>query len=260
MIIKISDSEDERLNPFRSIRYRDPEAGFIAEGALVVTRLLQSDYSLQSLLVHAGQVDRYRGLVPDDVPVFLVDPELGKQIAGYDFHRGVLAHADCRPMAAADCFAREPAKLGLGLVGISDPENVGSLLRSAAAMGIHDIFIGPGTISPYVRRVIRVSMASVFHHRFYQLTDVANEIVPMQQQGVSFAASTLATDAVSIDQLALTMDDSVVLLVGNEATGLSMEVQQACRHRVTLPMASGTDSLNVGVAGAIFMHELSKQV
>lgn len=259
MIIKVSDPTDERLAPFRSIRQRDPSTGFIAEGPLVVTRLLQSDYSLQSLLVHTGQIDRYLDLVPDDIPIFQVEPELGQQIAGYDFHRGVLAHADCRPMAAAVHFCSQPAKLALGLIGISDPENVGSLLRSAAAMGIHDILVGPGTISPYVRRVIRVSMASVFNHRFYNLTDVSDELELMQKQGVSFAATTLAADAISIDQFCMPTNESVVLLVGNEATGLSVEVQQACRHRVTLPMASGTDSLNVGVAGAIFMHELSKQ-
>lgn len=226
----------------------------------MVSRLLQSDYSVQSLLIHTGQVDRYRDLVPNEVPIYQVEPELGQQIAGYDFHRGVLAHAECRSMASIVDFRNEPGKIALGLIGISDPENVGSLLRSAAAMGIHDILIGPGTLSPYVRRVVRVSMASVFHHRFYQLVDVSRGIELLQNRGVSFTATTLAADATAIDQLCISKDDSTVLLVGNEATGLSHAIQQACRHRVTLPMKSGTDSLNVGVAGAIFMHELSKQV
>lgn len=258
MRIEIDDSNDPRLKPYRSVRHRNPASGFIAEGALVVQRLLQSAYSVKSLLVHAGQEHRYLDLVSEATPVYVVSPEIGQQIAGYDFHRGVLAHGNCRPMKTLDELVQKRPRLALGLIGISDPENVGSLLRSSAAMNIHDIVIGPGTISPYVRRVIRVSMASVFLHRFYELASPANEIERLQGSGIDFAATTLANDAVGIRQFSLTRNDHpLVLLVGNEATGLDQEVQDRCRARVTLPMASGTDSLNVGVAGAIFLYELT---
>ncbi|TWT95503.1 TrmH family RNA methyltransferase [Neorhodopirellula pilleata] len=264
----ITDPQDPRLEPYRSVRHRDPQSGFIAEGSLVVGRLLQSDYPVQSLLIHIGQERRYLDQVPVDVPVYLVSPELGQQIAGYDFHRGVLAHGECRAMRSIDELPTSLApashdrttvgNVALGLIGISDPENVGSLLRSAAAMGVHEIVLGPGTISPYVRRVIRVSMASVFLHRFYQLPSPAEQITRLQYQGIDFAATTLRTGAIDIREFHRERDDRpLVLLVGNEATGLDEEVQDRCRFRVTLPMASGTDSLNVGVAGAIFLHELT---
>lgn len=264
----ITDANDPRLEPYRSVRHRDPRSGFIAEGSLVVHRLLQSDYSIRSLLIHIGQEHRYLDQVPGDVPVYLVSPDLGRQIAGYDFHRGVLAHGDCRPLLPIDGLAHGLVQtsrgrtagpgVALGLIGISDPENVGSLLRSAAAMNVYDIVIGPGTISPYVRRVIRVSMASVFLHRFYQLSSPAEQIPLIQDQGVDFAATTLRTGAIDIRDFHRDAGDSpIVLLVGNEATGLNDDVQDRCRLCVTLPMASGTDSLNVSVAGAIFLHELT---
>lgn len=256
MICEITDPNDDRLQPYRSIRHRDPASGFIAEGSLVVRRLLQSGYSVRSLLIHKDQLHRYQSLVNEHVNVYLVDPEIGCEIAGYDFHRGVLAHGDCRDYLSCDRLAEQAPAVLLGLIGISDPENVGSLLRSAAAMNIHDIVLGPRTISPYVRRVIRVSMASVFHHRFYRITDPVHDIESLQRKNVCFAATTLRCDAAPIHQFRPAANESIVLLVGNEAAGLDDTIQDACRYRVTLPMAAGTDSLNVGVAGAIFMHEL----
>jgi tRNA G18 (ribose-2'-O)-methylase SpoU len=149
----------------------------------------------------------------------------------------------------------------LGLIGISDPENVGSLLRSAAALGVHDILIGPGTIAPFVRRVIRVSMASVFQHRFYHFHQPVEQINSLQAAGFRFAATTLATESTPIADLSkLSLSEPLVLLVGNEARGLDMEIQSACSIRTTLPMPATTDSLNVGVAGAIFLYELAKQI
>ncbi|WP_404309874.1 TrmH family RNA methyltransferase [Neorhodopirellula lusitana] len=256
-MISITDVSDSRIESYRSVRFRDPQQGFIAEGAVVVQRLLKSEYSIRSLLIHKGQEHRYENLVADRFPVYVVDPDIGEQIAGYDFHRGVLAHGECPPMCEPSQLTHARPPIGLGLFGISDPENVGSLLRSAAAMGIHDILIGPGTISPYVRRVIRVSMASVFQHRFYQVTNSLETINELQKSGVEFAATTLRKDAIAMqDFTSQPPAGPVVLLVGNEASGLQDEVQDACLHRVTLPMSSGTDSLNVGVAGAIFLYEL----
>ncbi len=261
VLIELTDPLDSRLDAYRNVRMRDPAEGFIAEGSLVVRRLLQSDLSLRSLLLHKGQEPKYVDQAPAEVPVYIVDPQLGEQIAGYDFHRGVLAHGDCPELLNISAFHRQRPRLSLGLIGISDPENVGSLLRSAAALGVHDILIGPGTIAPFVRRVIRVSMASVFQHRFYHFDQPVEQISTLQASGIRFAATTLAAESTPIADLSeQSACEPLVLLVGNEACGLDMEIQAACSIRTTLPMPATTDSLNVGVAGAIFLYELAKQI
>ncbi|MCM2371987.1 TrmH family RNA methyltransferase [Aporhodopirellula aestuarii] len=260
MIITLSDPADPRISAYRNVRLRDPGDGFIAEGSLVVKRLLQSELSIRSLLIHKGQEHKYIDLLPDSVPAFVVEPEIGEAIAGYDFHRGVLAHGDCPPWLDCETLQTRRPNLALGLVGISDPENVGSLLRSAAAMGVHDILIGPATIFPYVRRVIRVSMASVFHHRFYRFDQPLKQIASLQAGEFRFAATTLAPDSIAIEHLQEHLAGApTILLLGNEAQGLDADVQAACHVRTTLPMPETTDSLNVGVAGAIFLYELTKR-
>lgn len=261
MLIELTDPLDSRINAYRNVRLRDPEDGFIAEGSLVVKRLLQSNLSVQSLLLHKGQEAKYIAMLPESVPVYVVDPKIGAAIAGYDFHRGVLAHGVCPQLLPCEQLQTDRPRLALGLVGISDPENVGSLLRSAAAMGVQDVLIGPSTIYPFVRRVIRVSMASVFHHRFYRFDQPLQQIADLQSDTFRFAATTLAPDAITIGTLQSHLAGApTVLLMGNEAQGLAPEIQKACDVRTTLPMPETTDSLNVSVAGAIFLHELTKPV
>lgn len=259
MFIEITDPLDSRLDAYRNLRIGDPRDGFIAEGSLVVQRLLQSEIPLRSVVLHRGQEHRYASQIPASTPAYVVEPKIGEQIAGYDFHRGVLAHGDCPSFLGCEELAHRQPRLALALVGISDPENVGSLLRSAAALGVHDVLIGPRTITPYARRVIRVSMAAVFHHRFYRFDQPTAQILQLQSSGMQFAATTLAKDAVEISTLGRQLaDQGTVLMVGNEAQGLDQVVQDVCRVRVTLSMHEKTDSLNVGVAGGIFLYELTK--
>jgi len=259
VFVEITDPSDARIDAYRDVRSRDPNEGFIAEGPLVVGRLLRSGLSIRSLLFLKGQESRFADSIPDTVPTYIVEREIGKQIAGYDFHRGVLAHAEIPPMLDCQTLIQRRPKHMLAMIGVGDPENVGSLLRSAAAMGVYDILIGPGTIPPFVRRVVRVSMASVFQHRFYRFDSPHDQIMELQNHSIHFAATTLARDAVAIDRLPESIGEGpVVLLVGNEAKGLDADVQSVCRVRTTLPMPEQVDSLNVGVAGAIFLYELTK--
>lgn len=261
MFIEVTDPLDPRLDAYRNVRTSDPRDGFIAEGSLVVRRLLASEIPVRSLLLHTGQEHKYADELAPTTPVFVVQPRVGQQIAGYDFHRGVLAHGECPAMRACEDLMHRRPRLALALIGISDPENVGSLLRSAAALGVHDILLGPNTITPYARRVIRVSMASVFNHRFYRMDRPHQQIAELQAQGIQFAATTLAKDAVEIDRLGGQLaDHSTVLVVGNEASGLDQNVLNVCHVRTTLPMHDTTDSLNVGVAGAIFLYEMTKRI
>ncbi|MFG0266386.1 MAG: TrmH family RNA methyltransferase [Rhodopirellula sp. JB055] len=260
MIETMRDLNDPRLSPYRDLRHRETDGGFIAEGSVVVQRLLQSDLQVQSVLIHEGRESKYLPLIPEGVPVYLIQRESGKELAGYDFHRGVLAHGVSPTIHPMEVFRHETQpSLALALVGLSDPENMGSLLRSAAALGVRDILLGPQTISPMTRRVIRVSMASVFRHRFYRFDQPADQLRDLATAGFASIATILDDTAIPLIELPKTIPSKRrILIVGNEANGLPPEVAEAATHRSTLPMKNNTDSLNVGVASAIFLYELTR--
>jgi tRNA G18 (ribose-2'-O)-methylase SpoU len=244
----------------------------IAEGRLVVRRLTESRHRMISVLVQQGREHLVPASTDAEIPIYTAPTVVLRSLVGFHFHRGILACAERPPLlsierltpsaltASDSCGSLATARrsVALALFGINCPENLGSILRSAAAFGISDILIGPGTVDHLSRRVIRVSMASALVHRFYDLSDPVSQLPPMRDQdGYRLVATTLESDAMMMN----CWDRSHpkwVLMFGNEADGLDREIEQLACDRVTIPMRGGTDSLNVSVAAAIFMHELTR--
>jgi tRNA G18 (ribose-2'-O)-methylase SpoU len=179
---------------------------------------------------------------------------------GFDFHRGVLGCGRRRPFHSIDelDWSGNGPPLALALIGVTEKENVGSLLRSAAGFGIRRVLIGPKTADPFSRRVIRVSMANLFSLQFYQLDRPVDQLEVLRRRWrIRSIATTLDPHATPLSHL-FAGENPIVLMMGNEAEGLDREVVQSATDRVTIPMQPGIDSLNVAVAGAVFMYELSR--
>ena len=151
-------------------------------------------------------------------------------------------------------------RTSLAAVGVNQRENLGSMLRTAAALGIEQVLIGPRTADPYSRRTVRVSMASVLKLKLYSLEQPVAELQRLQDTGgVRTVVTTLSPDATALDQF-VADDRACILVMGNEADGIDPEIEEIATDRVTIPMRLGTDSLNVSVAAAIFIYELSTRL
>ncbi len=260
-LIRIADWEDPRLLPYRDLCNRDtgyfPDA-FIAEGRLVVERLIASGQTIESLLVEEGKEKLFATRVRSEVPIYCLPAEVLRRLVGFDFHRGVIAcgrrptYLDVKSLS----FSDRAARISLAVLDVDDQENMGSMMRSAAALGINQILFSPKTIDPFRRRVIRVSMANVFSHCFYRLRQPASELAMLRESGFRTVASTLDA-ATDLDQFQVD-DRPIVLMVGNEARGIEQQIQQAASDRIRIPMRSGADSLNVAVAAAIMMYQLTR--
>ena len=255
----IDDVDDPRIAPFRDLqRPRDSTkaAHFVAEGNFLVDRLLASVYEVESVLVQRGREERFAE-VAVETPVFVADSQLLREIVGYDFHRGVLACGIRRPFkSTGDLLFDDSQNVAVGLLGISDQENVGSILRSAAAFGIDRVLIDDRTIDPLARRSIRVSMGTVFKHQIFRFGDTLNEIRQVQQRDVRVIASTLDQSASPLSEFRIDQRP-MLLMMGNESQGLSQETQSVCNERLRIEMRLETDSLNVAVAAAVMMHAIT---
>lgn len=266
-VVEIADIDDPRLAPFVNVRFTNTTRfsnHFIAEGKLVVERLVASDYEVQSILVERDRFPEWLQRPEwqhrlESTPIYsLARPQL-ETLLGFDFHRGVMACGTRRPIPTADELDWNSVNQALALIGVTELENLGSLIRSAAAFGVDHILVGPGTADPLARRSLRVSMATALKMKFFRLAEPAATLRRWRQsQSVRTIATTLDTDAAHLD--ALVPDERpVLLMMGNEANGLAKDILQAATDRVTIPMQLGTDSLNVAVAGAVFLYELSRR-
>jgi len=264
-IIPLSDPLDCRLDPYRDMKREDVRRRgewFIAEGKLVVQRLLASDYKTVSILAEPKRVDWVRSLVKPETPILVVSAELIQEVVGFNFHRGLLA---CGRRIAFESSQRlmdvtDPRQIALAAVAVNDLENLGSLIRTAAALGIDRVILNRQSVDPFCRRVLRVSMGAALKMRFYDWESPAQWLQENERNRVWFSiATTLSDDSIPMGQVTGHPDFASrpkLIVMGNEGDGLPASIQAACTTRAQIPMALGIDSLNVSVAGAIAIYEL----
>lgn len=284
--IEIRDAADLRLADFRDLTRADrrPDrpggAGLvIAEGVPVVRRLLSSPYRPRAVLGVAG---RLAALASDlaglELPVYVASPHVMAATVGFHLNRGVLASADrVTPLPAGDLVAG--ATRIVILEGVNDHENLGSLFRNAAALGVEAVLLGPGCADPLYRRAVRVSMGHVLSVPFTAIGRAARApagsgngahdarstlfaswpgaISALTASGFTVLAMTPQPGAITLRELDPVEHPRTAVLVGAEGPGLSAAALQAADLRVRIPMRDGVDSLNVATAAAIAFTHLS---
>ena len=158
-------------------------------------------------------------------------------------------------MAVVPYPEMEPARRELCLVldGVRDPGNSGTLLRSAAAAGVDEVWVAPGSADPFSPKVVRAAMGAHFH-------------VPIRQGDWPLIARELAgLEVLLADAGAEAAYDRhdwrrpAALIVGGEAEGASAEGRALATTRVRIPMARQTESLNAAVAGSVILFEAARQ-
>ena len=257
-LTEITDPKDARMAPFVGVRDRQT-AGvdeFLCEGMLLVERLLDSDLEVAAVLVAEGKAARLRSRLDErDVEVLIAPQEVLNATVGFNIHRGVIAAARRRPaVRAADLLAR--ARRIAVLEGINDHENLGAIFRSAHALGMDGILLDASSGDPYYQRAVRVSMGATFSLPFARADRSQNLLELIHQAGFVSIALTPDPRATSIDRFEVADLGRAALLLGAEGDGLRSETLAAATVRVTVPIAPGVDSLNVGHAAAIAFQRL----
>ncbi|MFD8496518.1 TrmH family RNA methyltransferase [Amycolatopsis sp. NPDC059657] len=259
-MISVDDVTDSRLDDFRDLatadRRPDRPGGrglVIAEGTVVVGRLLESRYPVRALL---GVERRISELDLDgvDVPAYVASADTMAQVVGFHLNRGVLAVAD-RPVQPAAEEIIDGARVLAVLEGVQDHENLGSIFRNAAALGVDGVLLGAGCSDPLYRRSVRVSMGHVLRVPFATFDEWPNGLDQLRAHGFTIAALTPRADSVSLRSLG--DFERVAVLLGSEGPGLTPIALAASDVAVRIPMAGGVDSLNVATAAAVAFYELA---
>ena len=257
-MIEVRDPADPRVDDFRALttadRRPDRPGGkglVIAEGAIVVRRMIASRFPLRAVL---GVPRRMEELTADlaevDVPVYATSAEVMAEVVGFHLNRGVLAVADRSPALSIEDVLAGARRLAV-LEGVGDHENLGALFRNAAAFGVDGVLLGPGCSDPLYRRSVRVSMGHVLGVPFTSLSPWPDGLKLLRDRGFRVLAMTpSATEAL------VPVDGKAAVLLGSEGPGLTAEAIAAADAAVRVPMAGGVDSLNVATAGAVAFYAL----
>ena len=265
-VINVKTLEDPRVAAYRTLKdrelARDGER-FIAEGEMVVRRLLASDYVTESVLLSERRSEEIAQSVPADVPVYVAPNDLVHEIIGFKFHSGVIA-CGRRKLATSldDVLPKDaPRDTPLTLVILpetANAENMGSMIRLCAAFGVDALVLGERSCDPFWRQSVRVSMGTIFSVPIIRSDDLLRDMRRLQtERKITLTATVLDPTAQELQAFQRNRPKRLGILFGNEAQGLDSRYVQACDHRITIPMRKGTDSLNVAVAAGIFLYELT---
>ena len=262
--VVVTDPEDPRLGDYLALtdvalrRAREPEEGlFVAEGEKVVRRALAAGYPMRSLLLEDKWVEALADVIEAaSAPVYVASRDLLEQVTGYLVHRGALAAMHRLPLPPVSALLAG-ARRAVVLEDLVDHTNVGSVFRSAAALGVDAVLLTPRCADPLYRRSVKVSMGAVFSVPYARLGGWPEGLEELRGAGLRLLALTPAPDAVALRGLDLAALGRCALLLGSEGPGLSEPALAAADLRVRIPMSPGVDSLNVAAAAAIACYVLT---
>ncbi len=241
--------EDEEI-----VAGRHPvEEAFLAHRTAI--RLLvvpQRRQALEKLVLHATNLR---------VPIVEVEGGTLTSLTGFDGHQGIALVTDRRRYAGLDdllarAIERKEPPFVLVLDSLEDPQNFGSLLRTAEASGVHGIIFPTHRQAPLSAAAIKASAGAVEHLLLVPVDDLAGAMADLHIRGLRI----VGTDAgAALTARQADLRGPVAIVVGSEGQGLGPAVRRRCDSVVRIPMRGKVDSLNAAVAGSILLYEASSQ-
>lgn len=216
---------------------------FIAEGQRIV------EDAVSAAVAEYIFVSQNYGGKEYNLPTYRVSEKMFSALSDTETTQGILAvckmtdytmdKIDCNTLLVCD--------------GVSDPGNLGTLIRTAECSGVGGVILLKGTVDPYSPKVVRSTMGSVFRVPVYfaAVSDLAEYL-----SDYSIVATVLDG---SSDLYNIEFPKKVAVVVGNEARGVSREVASMAQIRALIPMCGNAESLNASVAGSIVMYEILRQ-
>ena len=235
---------------------RERQSLFVAEGVRAVEELLQSSLQIRGALGTDAvrRLPRGEALIAAFAARHLPFDEVSEKdflsAADTEHPQGILAVAEVPSQTIASVQLGSAARI-LVLDAIQDPGNVGTLVRTAAAMGVAAVVALPGTADLWNAKVVRSAAGA--HFRLPLVHSSVDELLAFLADHQVPLWGT-AADGAPINAVAA--PSRLAIAVGNEGAGLSDRIRAAAVHVVSLPMAGGVESLNVAVAAGITLYAL----
>lgn len=258
----VSSKDNPQVKKWRQLsadgHFRRKNGRFACEGARLCSDALLSGVTVETVLYTARAKETYAAqLAPLSAAAESaaeITPALARYMADTASPQGIFCI--CK-MPDRTQTALSPSGRYLALEDVQDPANLGTVIRTAEALGLDGMLLSNGCCDVYNPKVLRGSMGGVFRLPLLTVANFAEVIPTWQENGFHCFACVPAETAVSVCDAPL--GDGSICLIGNEGNGLKAETVAACRTAVTVPMAGRAESLNAAMAAGIVMWELKRR-
>ncbi len=257
-ITEVQSFDAQELSIYKSLRESafGDDNSFIADSPKVVNKLLENDLEIKSILATSEYYEEfYELLLQKNIPIlYVATKEMMQNIVGHKIHHNVMMHA-IRPNESR---LQELGEQIIMLDEISSTQNIGSIARSAAALGVDAYIVPKKGPHPYARRAIRVSMGYTGKLKIHTYDEIISTIKALQSLGYRVFAAEVSEDATMLSQVQV--PQKWVLLMGHEGKGISNEILEVCDEVLSIEMQEGVKSFNVAVAASIMMYQFKNRV
>lgn len=238
----------------------------IVAGRNAVFEALTSGRPVNKIYIKAGLQGGSLGKIiaeaqKSTVLIEYVQPEKLDRLAPGIRHQGIVALASPIAFSSLEdvlkrAAARNETPFLLLLDELQDPQNVGALIRSADAAGVHGVLLPKRRSCPLNMVVAKISAGAVNYVPVVQIGNIVQTLRSLKEQGFWVAGADMDGESLYFDA---DLDRPLVLVIGAEGKGLGRLVKENCDMLVRIPMQGGVNSLNASAAGAILMYEVVRQ-
>lgn len=234
-------------NSLKQKKTRKQEGLFIAEGERLVLdsmKIKKPEYIIVSESFYKKDYD---------VKTYVVSDEIFKKLSDTVTPQGLLGVFKTVNKNIED-IAKENT---IVLNNVSDPGNVGTVLRTANAAGFKNVIIDDKSVDLYNPKTVRSSMSALFDENIYISSDLEKDIEILKSKGFLVVGTSLSEESVELYKCRV--KSPVAVIMGNEANGIDEEVLKLCDEKIIIPMKSEIESLNVSVAASVVMYEFLRR-
>lgn len=254
-----------KISKLQNKKYRNDEKLFICDGVKLFLEAVEYNAIIKYIVLNnnvelnAEVIDKVKICQKKGASVICVEDYIFDKLTTESAPQGIITVCEYlykKHSFSNDIKSSEKNEKILVLESVRDPGNMGTILRNSVAFGIDRLIISSDCADIYSPKVIRSSMGAIFKQKIDICSDLETPISKLKKCGKRVLGAALEKNSLTLGKD--NIDSNDVFVLGNEGHGLSKNVLDLCDNTIFIPMKENTESLNVAIAAAILMWEISK--
>ena len=240
-----------------SAKNRKKNKAFVLEGFRLCSEIVNESIKPQLLCVSEGCAEKYSEMISSleslSHNAIMISDSLFEKISDTKSPQGIICVCNTDILHS---FIPQKSGKYIALENVSDPLNLGTVIRTAEALGVDGIILSKDCCDVLSPKVVRGSMGAVLRMSFIFVDSMTDYVLQLNEMGFNTYACVVQSDAKKITDIGF--EKGSVVLIGNEGNGLTKDVIDVCIEKITIPMNGRAESLNAASAASIVMWELIK--
>ena len=256
----ITSKDNELIKHIRKLKdkkYRDESNEYVVEGVKLVEEAVKENAKIKQIIVCEDTTRTYE--IPTHIMLEIakyecisVSNKIFNIITQVTNPQGIMAIIEKNAQDTQIDYAQD---IIVVLDDVQDPGNLGTILRTVDSIGLNQIIVSKGTADAFNSKVVRSTMGAIFRIKIIEVENLAQVIKEMRKHHFKLMVTSLQTKNSIYD-----IDfNKKIIVIGNEANGVSKEIQDMADEKAKIPMLGRTESLNASVAAGVVMYEYVRQ-